>query len=164
MLLTWSDYKYNLKRKAAALKQNIEKTGGGPSEEKDLTELELKLLDMLGEHFIGLEEPECGLPTSSAPFISEEPQPGTSKDDTPAPITLSPSKERIAAKRKIINPLYSPKKKQRVEHQSEYRETINELRDIKTTIKKSLDGISQHLSDLTSEFRQINVNLADVGD
>ncbi|KAJ8950041.1 hypothetical protein NQ314_008047, partial [Rhamnusium bicolor] len=47
-LLTWSDYKYNLKRKAAALKQNIEKTGGGPSEEKDLTELELKLLDCWG--------------------------------------------------------------------------------------------------------------------
>ncbi|KAJ8964764.1 hypothetical protein NQ314_004655 [Rhamnusium bicolor] len=53
---TWADYKYNLK-KAASIKKNISKTGEGPSEEKDLTDLDLKLLDMLGEHFIGLEEP-----------------------------------------------------------------------------------------------------------
>lgn len=58
ILQTWSDYKGNLKKRAAEIKRNQQATGGGPPI-KELTELEKKILDILGQTFfmgVGVEE------------------------------------------------------------------------------------------------------------
>ncbi|CAG9764439.1 unnamed protein product [Ceutorhynchus assimilis] len=51
---TWTDFKCNLKRKAADIKKEQNKTGGGPSTSKALNEFEERALQLLGSTFIGL--------------------------------------------------------------------------------------------------------------
>ncbi|KAJ8953383.1 hypothetical protein NQ318_023500 [Aromia moschata] len=56
---SWSDYKQNLKKKAAEIDRSRKLTGGGPGSEKMLSEFDLKVLGILGESFykgVGVEE------------------------------------------------------------------------------------------------------------
>lgn len=48
---TWSDIKYNLKKKASALKADITQTGGGPPIAKKFTDFEQRILQVLGKSF-----------------------------------------------------------------------------------------------------------------
>lgn len=48
---TWTDYKTNLKKKASEIKRHREGTGGGPEFKKKLTDLELRVLGILGKTF-----------------------------------------------------------------------------------------------------------------
>lgn len=59
MFQSWSDYKQNLKKKAAEIERQRKITGGGPGLEKTLTDFELKILAILGDSFykgVGIEE------------------------------------------------------------------------------------------------------------
>ncbi|KAF5291858.1 hypothetical protein FQA39_LY14195 [Lamprigera yunnana] len=47
---TWTDYKYNMKKKASNLKRDVLATG--PSTVTKLTKVELKLLAILEPHFM----------------------------------------------------------------------------------------------------------------
>lgn len=59
---TWSDFKCGLKKKAAEISRMQRITGGGPPFEKKLTEVEMKLLAILGETFYkGCNVPEQGV-------------------------------------------------------------------------------------------------------
>ncbi|VEN50352.1 unnamed protein product [Callosobruchus maculatus] len=59
---TWTDYKYVLKRKAADIKIDLVGTGGGPPNGSLLTELDHRILCVLGSTFYeGLGMPENGL-------------------------------------------------------------------------------------------------------
>ncbi|GJQ83091.1 hypothetical protein Trydic_g15971 [Trypoxylus dichotomus] len=58
---SWADFKYALKRKSAAIKFDLNGTGGGPLYSKHLTQLELRFLSVLGSSFAeGVEIPERG--------------------------------------------------------------------------------------------------------
>ncbi|CAG9771630.1 unnamed protein product [Ceutorhynchus assimilis] len=72
-LKTWTDMKYNLKKKAAEIKKEQTKTGGGLGVTKVLTPFEERALQLLGSSFIGLNEPEVGLPKSYSTFPSIPP-------------------------------------------------------------------------------------------
>ncbi|CAH1981439.1 unnamed protein product [Acanthoscelides obtectus] len=49
---SWSDYKLNLKKKAAEIERSRNLTGGGPACSKTLNDFELKILEILGESFL----------------------------------------------------------------------------------------------------------------
>ncbi|KAK9745233.1 Myb/SANT-like DNA-binding domain [Popillia japonica] len=62
----WTDFKYALKRKTAAIKFDINGTGGGPQQSKQLNDLELRFLAVLGNSFAeGVGVPERGLPADN---------------------------------------------------------------------------------------------------
>ncbi|KAK5650743.1 hypothetical protein RI129_001772 [Pyrocoelia pectoralis] len=48
---TWTDVKCNLKKTASEIRREQNATGGGPECEKNLTEIEKKILDILGNIF-----------------------------------------------------------------------------------------------------------------
>ncbi|CAH1997241.1 unnamed protein product [Acanthoscelides obtectus] len=48
---SWSDYKLNLKKRAAEIERSRNLTGGGPACSKTLNDFELKILEILGESF-----------------------------------------------------------------------------------------------------------------
>ncbi|KAK4882662.1 hypothetical protein RN001_005981 [Aquatica leii] len=48
---TWTDFKYTLKKKASAYQQGLHQTGGGPAKIPKLTELEVRILNVLGTTF-----------------------------------------------------------------------------------------------------------------
>ncbi|CAG9762527.1 unnamed protein product [Ceutorhynchus assimilis] len=70
---TWTDFKCNLKRKAADIKKEQNKTGGGSSTSKALNEFEERALQLLGSTFIGLQVGEVGLPSNSIANVSSLP-------------------------------------------------------------------------------------------
>jgi hypothetical protein len=45
----WMDLKYRTKKKASVLKNDLLKTGGGPRKEKPLTDIEQRILALIGE-------------------------------------------------------------------------------------------------------------------
>lgn len=47
----WVDYKAKLKRRSAAVRASLTRTGGGPAGEPALTDLEMKFLAILGQDY-----------------------------------------------------------------------------------------------------------------
>ncbi|XP_041982518.1 uncharacterized protein LOC121735682 [Aricia agestis] len=47
----WNDYKSKLKKMTAALRVSQQRTGGGPSQVREMNEIEKKFLNLLGEDF-----------------------------------------------------------------------------------------------------------------
>ncbi|XP_041988180.1 uncharacterized protein LOC121739709 [Aricia agestis] len=47
----WNDYKSKLKKMTAALRVSQQRTGGGPSQVREMNEIEKKILNLLGEDF-----------------------------------------------------------------------------------------------------------------
>ncbi|CAH1106740.1 unnamed protein product [Psylliodes chrysocephalus] len=71
---TWTDFKYNLKKKASALRLEQTATGGGPPNMTPLSEVELKILGILGQTFYeGLIESEIILQNSPEPMSLNTP-------------------------------------------------------------------------------------------
>ncbi|KAJ8939900.1 hypothetical protein NQ318_023240 [Aromia moschata] len=157
---TWTYFKYNLKRKAAQIRKSLYQTGGGPSEGGELSELELKLLDILGENFVGIDQPELGLPT---PTDQEniELQPSTSRDTSMEQVlpTLEPVPHQLnkGKRKRTMDP--TPKEKTQLEYTQEYKDTINELQEIKTILQCSLSDVAQSLKDVAAELFLFNENL-----
>lgn len=63
MFQTWTDYKTNVKKKAAELKRYQEGTGGGPFQNKrKLTDLEERVISILGKtSYVGCGVLEYGV-------------------------------------------------------------------------------------------------------
>ncbi|KAG5863656.1 hypothetical protein JTB14_024336 [Gonioctena quinquepunctata] len=58
---TWTDFKYALKKKASDIKADLNGTGGGPARGGNLTDLENRILNLLGKTFYkGLGRAENG--------------------------------------------------------------------------------------------------------
>ncbi|XP_023021972.2 uncharacterized protein isoform X2 [Leptinotarsa decemlineata] len=74
--------KYSFKEKGAAMRASLSRTGGGLDDVKPLSELELKILDLLGENFLGLNNPECGVPVGVT--VSLEPESCENSLDEPS--------------------------------------------------------------------------------
>ncbi|KAF5269895.1 hypothetical protein FQR65_LT05694 [Abscondita terminalis] len=71
---TWADFKSNLKKKAAEINRLRAQTGGGPPTEKILSDLEQRLLSLLGESFYaGCKTKELGVQNLGI-SINEGPQ------------------------------------------------------------------------------------------
>ena len=134
-------------------------TGGGPAEKDQLTDLELKILDILGKHFLGVNEPECGIP--SLGFT--KPQSGTSRMNSPDHSTCISVEKPPAVRRKAIEFKEAPRKNRMdIDYSNVYKETITELRDIKATIKESLGEVATNLKEISLEIRDLNTNLIQV--
>ncbi|XP_047033905.1 uncharacterized protein LOC124640263 isoform X2 [Helicoverpa zea] len=91
----WSDYKNNTKKKAARLHRAASGTGGGPAMHIKLSDLELRVLNMIGAQVAtGLAVAEAGLAQGvhippqvqceEVPQDSNEPAPATSPIPAPA--------------------------------------------------------------------------------
>lgn len=62
---TWTNYKHNLKKKAAQLKLDQVATGGGPPCNTTLNPIEERILAIIGKSFYeGIGKPEIGIPQS----------------------------------------------------------------------------------------------------
>ncbi|KAK5648002.1 hypothetical protein RI129_002894 [Pyrocoelia pectoralis] len=58
---TWTDFKYNLKKKAAAIKKDQTETGGGPPQSNRFNSYEERALGILGKTFFeGVNVEELG--------------------------------------------------------------------------------------------------------
>uniref|UniRef100_A0A6P7G1L3 Regulatory protein zeste n=1 Tax=Diabrotica virgifera virgifera TaxID=50390 RepID=A0A6P7G1L3_DIAVI len=63
---TWADIKYTIKKKAAAKRQDIAATGGGPKIKVELNEMEERVVHILGKTFYeGTGVSECGIASTS---------------------------------------------------------------------------------------------------
>lgn len=67
----WSDFKSNVKRKAARIYRSAHKTGGGPAHNMRLSDLEERVLTIMGSRAATgiIEIPEVGLEVSTSCFI-----------------------------------------------------------------------------------------------
>ncbi|KAJ8914900.1 hypothetical protein NQ315_016054 [Exocentrus adspersus] len=125
-----------------------------------------------GEHFIRFCEPECGLPPQN-----EEPLPGpsglqrsklpTEEDDvpyirhsaSPSPLQQQAQPETVKRRRPLTE---SSRRREDIDYLTEYKDTIRELRDIKSIVRRGLDGMSTAIGQLTEEIRLLDNNLIQI--
>lgn len=69
LLKVWSDYKNNCKKKCAKINKAASGTGGGPALQLSLTDLENRVMQIIGvQSAIGMEVKEAGFQSVSNTF------------------------------------------------------------------------------------------------
>ncbi|KAG5876920.1 hypothetical protein JTB14_021363 [Gonioctena quinquepunctata] len=132
------------------MRTSLSRTGCGLDDVKSLSELDLKILDLPGENFVGLNNPECGVPVGVT--VSH-------KHDVCENVLEEPSISNTMPQKENMEP---PPKRQKMNFHNEYKEIIEELRDIKNTINSSLSEISSNLKDVATEIKTMNNYLPQV--
>ncbi|CAH1101479.1 unnamed protein product [Psylliodes chrysocephalus] len=130
---TWTDYKCNLKKKASEIKNAQEGTGGGPELKKQLSNMEMRVLSLLGNTFYE----GCGTPERGLNYI----KPNTSvPEEKTNPITKKMKRGDTCESTDNL-----------------YKETIRCLNNIETNITSNLKEINNTLS---SNLNELNNTLS----
>ncbi|CAH1107506.1 unnamed protein product [Psylliodes chrysocephalus] len=156
---TWTDFKYNPKKKASALMLKQTATGGGPPNMTPLSEVEIKFLGILGQTFYeGLIESEIILQNSPEPMSLNTPNEEIdtnligecSKGGAVKECFKTGTIQRTPIKRFSDHDYVKlphgtrPKKMKTTETDVLYKETISELKEIRSTLQEvniNLQGV-----------------------
>ncbi|GJQ77691.1 hypothetical protein Trydic_g12493, partial [Trypoxylus dichotomus] len=137
---SWTDFKYALKRKSAAIKLDLNRTGGAPQYSKHLTQLELQFLSVLGFSFAeGVEVPERGVSNTEVNNINIQPECPSVAD-------------QITPKRKCLQ----------LDPNVLFQESLRMLENINSTIQQGFCSIVQAITTLTQAMQQGTQTLQEV--
>ncbi|KAI4461550.1 hypothetical protein MML48_5g00016716 [Holotrichia oblita] len=151
---TWTDLKSKSRSRAAQLKLQSNKTGGGEKESKELTVIEERILALIGpSSFEGTNTPERGLSTTSIMPIG----------------TSSIVKEKSTAmKRKYVeesdhtyvvdtDEVTTPKRPRKEDIRlAIYEKTLSSLETIENTLRVGLDKVAQGFQVLAQAINKLN--------
>ncbi|KAK4882220.1 hypothetical protein RN001_005539 [Aquatica leii] len=155
---TWTDFKYTLKKKASAYQQGLHQTGGGPAKIPKLTELEVRILNVLGTTFYAgladikemgvggnVENPEelLNVPSTSKPAEDNLQSPHASATE------CSTRRLKSYGSHTHSDHNYSQIKRKREEQPDHTRKLVNlseqtlqELKEIKEILREGLANIA----------------------
>ncbi|KAK9745527.1 Myb/SANT-like DNA-binding domain [Popillia japonica] len=142
---TWTDFKYNLKKKHSEIQQNMKATGGGGTN-KFLNVFEERALQLIRNTFsLGVGEEEVGFSKNNV-VVEELPlnHPGDSSQENEF---IEESSPQLLNKSASEDHNYQRKRKH-AELEDAYGETIGILKEIKNTLDSRLGSIAHSLNKL----------------
>ncbi|KAF5272522.1 hypothetical protein FQR65_LT17359 [Abscondita terminalis] len=148
---TWTNFKYTLKKTVSDIRHDLNDTGGGPAKGGTLTDLEVRILNILGQSFhegigrkyIGFYEPSSPPPTSSdmmepssKRMRNERSVTHFNNDDESSVVT--PSKGVLTNHDYVRQPSSTRTKSVKPSNEMEaiYKDKLSELKNINSSLKE----------------------------
>ncbi|CAH1106736.1 unnamed protein product [Psylliodes chrysocephalus] len=160
----WTDFKYLLKKKAAAINKDQMATGGGPSNTVPLNDLELRIISLLGPSFykgVGSEEiatPNTKINLQPAQSILFRKEVNYLSPSIIANTSASCSKKDTFVSNEHDYGIPTPKKKRKLSNEQKEMEIFEEilifLKNIKVTMQEGLSCISNELERIATAMEQ----------
>ncbi|KAF5276398.1 hypothetical protein FQR65_LT16346 [Abscondita terminalis] len=160
---TWTDFKYALKKKASAYRQDLHQTGGGPAKVPKLTVIEIRMLQVLGNTFYaGVDVKEVGVCVDPNMQNSVTPPMETTSKACPDNIVLPHTSTSEFSGKRLKS--YSEwdhdytatkrRKEERPDLSAQFidmsKQTLQELKELKTILKEGLANIADAIKSISN--------------
>ncbi|CAG9822222.1 unnamed protein product [Phaedon cochleariae] len=149
-VVTRTDFKYLLKKRASIIQTDLSKTGGGPSETSPLSSFEKRALLIMGDSFYkGTGCPEVAVISNNAPRMEEV---GRQPLDQPSSSSSVPTLRPEAHLEHDYSFQPPPKKRKGIIDEA-YEETISVLKEIRNVVDSRLEQISNSIDKLAEVLK-----------